>query len=90
MGIKLAAGPANPRLRNVSIDELWEEVQQQQVPRGEWRRFVHAALVKSTPPPTTLHDSAAQLAKGLLSGVERIASNLAEAVVPPVRTTEGG
>ena len=46
MGFKLAAGPANPRLRNLPIDELWEEVRRLNLPRSEWRGFVHARLLQ--------------------------------------------
>ena len=35
---------SNPRLRNLSIDELWEEVRRRNLPRAEWRTFVHAEV----------------------------------------------
>ena len=44
MGVKLSMS-MHPRLRNVRIDELWEEVQQQSIPRHEWHAFVRARLL---------------------------------------------
>lgn len=44
MGVKLSMSK-HPRLRNVRIDELWEEVQQQSIPRHEWHAFVRARLL---------------------------------------------
>ena len=49
MGVKLALSGANGsarRLRNVRIDELWEEVRRRGVPRHEWRAFARERLVR--------------------------------------------
>lgn len=74
MGIKLAAGPANPRLRNTSIDDLWQEVREQRLPRAEWRRFAYAALVKKTEPTSSIPAGAAQLVAGAASLVASVAT----------------
>ena len=51
MGVKLALA-RHPRLRNVRIDELWEEASRQQLPRSAWRTFVQERLCP--PPPKSL------------------------------------
>jgi NAD(P)-dependent dehydrogenase (short-subunit alcohol dehydrogenase family) len=66
MGVKLSMSK-HPRLRNVRIDELWEEVQQQSIPRHEWHAFVRARLLDD--PDAVVSDAAAWAVERLGSAV---------------------
>jgi len=44
MGVKLAMS-AHPRLKNVRIDELWDEARRRTLPRSEWHAFARERLL---------------------------------------------
>ena len=44
MGLKLSMGD-QPRLRNVQIDELWDEVQRIELPPSKWHAFARGRLL---------------------------------------------
>lgn len=92
MGVKLAAGPANTSVHSLLIDELWEEICRQRVPRSAWRGFVHEKALQATSAASAAKASAvvtvagglvatmATPAKGLLRSVSQGVERLVEGV----------
>ena len=67
MGVKLSMS-GHGRLRNVRIDDLWEEARRQQLPRSEWPTFVRQRLL--APPTAPAHFSIGDVTAPLAAGVQ--------------------
>ena len=78
MGIKLSMSE-QPRLRNVTIDELWEDVQHRQLPQAEWRAFVRGRLVGAEARPRPI----GHLVSAALDEVSSWLGALVPAQLPP-------
>ena len=79
MGFKLAAGPQHQRLRNLSIEELWEEVRRRRLPRSEWRGFVHEQLLQREAEPSIVERLVGAPAGALLKEVKGFVETIARA-----------
>eukprot|EP00325_Prymnesiales_sp_UTEX-LB-985_P016640 CAMPEP_0174744102 /NCGR_PEP_ID=MMETSP1094-20130205/83341_1 /TAXON_ID=156173 /ORGANISM="Chrysochromulina brevifilum, Strain UTEX LB 985" /LENGTH=165 /DNA_ID=CAMNT_0015948419 /DNA_START=96 /DNA_END=593 /DNA_ORIENTATION=- len=92
MGVKLAMS-AHPRLRNVRIDDLWEEAQC--LPRADWQEFVRQRLLAPSTEPRRFPllesamaaSGAQQLASGAMRAMSEVWSALGSGNEEPPRVT---